>query len=103
MGQGKGFDLMIRLKICKTGKSYSPKDRYIIYTTEFEHFKDVNEALEWLKSMYGKCKRAKMYRDVSEKAIHIGYVYHFRGNDGCEKYLGQDWVEFEEIKPVVLS
>jgi hypothetical protein len=95
---------MIRLKICKTGKSYSPKEkRYTMYDTQYEHFKDKDEALEWLKAMYGKCKRVKMYVDTKDGAIHIGYVYHFRGDDGQTKYLGQDWVEFQEIKPVVLS
>lgn len=95
---------MIRLSITKTGKSYSPKERrYTRYDDTYEHFGDLNEALVWLRSMYGSCKRVKMYRDTKDGAQHIGYVYCFRGDDGYQKYLGQDWVEFQEIKPVVLS
>lgn len=93
---GKG-DIMIWLKITRTGKGYSPKDEWQRFDSENKYFRSLKEAKDYLKERYGNCKRVKMYCDPYNK--HIGYIYSFRADDG-RKFIEQDWVEFREFQTI---
>ena len=95
---------MIRLVITMTGKSYSPRDEYRQFASESHTFKDLKEAKAWIREQYGNSKRQPMYRgDMGHK---IGYVIGFRNADWShspvDKWLQQDWIEFQEVKDMVL-
>ena len=96
---------MIQLIVTKTGKSYSPKDKWQIFDHETLSFQDMKQAREYIKEEYGKSKRSSMYVDTKDgKSKRIGYVIGFR-NEDCSHYpinrwIQQDWVEFREVKIV---
>jgi len=91
---------MIWLKINRTGRGYSPKDRWQQFDHENKYFHDQIVAKSYLKERYGNCKRTKMYCDPDAK--HIGYIYSFRNDDGS-KFIEQDWVEFREFQTITPS
>ena len=91
---------MIQLKITMTGKSIGSKERYSIFNQESKTFDTLEKAKQFLKDLYGKHKRVKMYQDPDAK--HIGYIYCFNNADyshvPIQSWHQQDWVEFQEVK-----
>lgn len=99
---------MIQLLITETGKGYNPKDAYTVFNKQTKEFKDIPEAMQYIKDTYGKSKREKMYVDVKGGGSkHVGYVIGFRNSDishfPVEKWLQQDWITFEEVTTVDLG
>jgi hypothetical protein len=98
---------MIQLHITKTGKGYSPKDKWQMFDEQTKYFSDITEAKNWLKEEYGKAKRTPMYQDTKDgKPKKTGYVIGFRNSDishlPVNKWIEQDWVEFREVKTLEL-
>lgn len=88
----------------RTSKGYSPKSQWMQVDKDRKRFADMAEAREWLKSEYGSSKRRAMYRDTREGAtIRCGYVIGFRDSDGRDKWLQQDWIEFQECTTINLD
>jgi hypothetical protein len=92
---------MIQLNIVKTAKGFSNKDKFRIYDTTKEKFKDIKQAKQWLNEEY-KCKRQPMYASIDGKDYKIGYVFGFVNKYDSPKSIEQHWVSFEEVKPVIL-
>ena len=92
---------MIELHITMTGKSYSPRASWHIFSEDRKAFSTMAEAQAWIKAQYGTSNRKAMYVDgMDGHAKRIGYVIGFRNADWShapvESWLQQDWVEFRE-------
>jgi hypothetical protein len=100
---------MYQIRIQETAKGFSPNDFWTkLSVPEHHSFSDLKEVKEYLKKKYGKCKRVPMYYDDKDgKPIKCGYIYGFRNADLSHypvvKWLQQDWVSINEIKPVNLN
>ena len=95
---------MTELKITKTSKSYSPKDFWAQYATEYERFPTMADAKKWLNEHYAGNKRSKMYNEPKTgEDFHCGYIIGQRCSWGGDSRLEQHWTEFRESDIVNLD
>jgi hypothetical protein len=94
-----------------TGKGYGKSDkRYCMYKDD-KSFADIQEALTWLKEQYPtptwKHKQPMFVETKDGKVLRVGFIVSFRADDishvPVQKWLQQDWVEFQECRSLDLS
>jgi len=86
---------MIDLVITETCKRHGSRENWSRFNDEVQHFADLEDAREYLKSRYGKCSTHPMYQDTTSKGtLHIGRVYGFREMENDV----QSWVSFYDGK-----
>ena len=100
---------MIELHIVRTSRSYGKNREYSIFDTEDKLFKTVEEAKQFLKDGYGKCKRVNMHQDNKDGVPElVGHIYCFKNADWShspvEHWQQQDWITASLVtyKPVLL-
>lgn len=98
---------MIQLTITATSKGYHPSSQWSIFDTQRKGFPSIEAARDWLRYTYGNCRRYKMFQDVGGEMVHVGYIYGYRNSDishlPVEKWLQQDWIEFQRVETVNLG
>ena len=98
---------MIQLTITATCKGYHPSSQWSIFDTRKKTFPSIQTAKDWLKDEYGNCRRYKMFQDVGDEMVQTGYIYGYRNSDisylPVEKWLQQDWIEFQRVESVDLG
>ena len=96
-------DVSYHIHIVCTAKSRGKnQEDYHIFEREDHNFKTEDEAKQFICDKYGKCKRDKMYKDLSDgEVLHIGYIYCFANDDishsPVQKWWQQDWVTIEKV------
>lgn len=82
------------------------RDNFSSFNQETHKFQTIKEVKEWLKEIYGKCKKQKMYVDGKNgDTQHIGYIYCFKNKDwshNTESWWQQDWVSIKEMKATTI-
>lgn len=91
------FEVAITQTAKPVGKHH---DTYGIWNTERKLLKTLPEVKAYLQERYRSCKRTRMYHDVENRAVHIGYVYcykdRFYGQES-KLWFCQDWIEVDEV------
>lgn len=99
-----------KVDVNKTSRAVNNKtENYQTFSVENEKFGTLQEAKEWIKEQYPKCKKEKMYVDKKDgTSQHIGYIYSFKNKDwshNSECWYQKDWVRVSEVKetPVIIK
>lgn len=100
--------MTIQAHVTLTGKGYAPTAEWRVLGDETHTFPSMEEARAWLRTRYGKAKRAPMFRDRKDgTSVRCGYVIGYRDSDvshfPVEHWLAQDWVEFRTSEPIDLD
>jgi len=89
---------MILLELSFTNKG-SIQDVYTCTNEQVKEFVDLQEAIEYLETMYYYTKtRRRIYSESKSRGvIHSGYIYCYKERDYGKTYYCQDWVSFYTV------
>jgi hypothetical protein len=93
------------LTITRTCKPYGTREEYYTYDRETIRFQTIDKVKEYLKIIYGNCKKERIYRDTEDGVEHIGFVYCFIERALTPYYWEQHWVDIEEMTatPIIIT